>query len=80
MPNKKKGSSPRSQHAKKSAKTAKKTAKVLALAKARKIANAGRTKPPRGTEAGRATGVITPSGMRARNAKAAKKRAKQKGK
>ena len=70
---------PRSQHAKKSAKTTKKTARVLALAKARKIANAGRTKPPRGTEATGGYGVVTPSGYQAKTAKqAAKRRAKRK--
>ena len=68
---------PLSNYAKQSAKTTKKTARVLALAKARKIANAGRTKPARGTEATRGYGVVTPSGYRAKTAKQAAKRRKK---
>lgn len=68
---------PLSNYARQSAKTTKKTARVLALAKARKIANSGRTKPPRGTEATRGYGVVTPSGYRAKTAKQAAKRRKK---
>lgn len=60
---------PRSQHAKKSAKTAKKTKRVLALTKARKIANSGRTKPPVGTELGGPPGITAYRSLRKKAAK-----------
>lgn len=78
MPKKKKSSKrkPLSNYAKKSAKTTKKTARVLALAKARKIANAGRTKPPVGTELGGVPGIGAYRNLRKKAKKAAKRRKK----
>lgn len=57
-------------------KTTKKVSRVLALTKARKIANAGRTKPPTGTELGGVPGITTYRNLRKKAA--AKKKTRKK--